>query len=208
MISNKMNYANHCVDYIKNRRSVRNYHQKEISLDLVDRVLETARWAPSAHNAQPWRFFILVDKCVRENLITKMAQCFYQDLLNDGVTKEFAATRCEASITRLSTSPVIILACIDSGKIKYYPDTLRKNAEEILASQSLAAALQNILLTASSFGLGSCWFSAPLFCQDVVKKVVGIPKDYIPQALVTLGYPIENPDPPPRLSLNEIRKII
>jgi F420 biosynthesis protein FbiB-like protein len=203
-----MNDTSPYVDFIKNRRSVRNYHQKAISLDLIDSILETARWAPSAHNSQPWRFFVLTKESVRENLIKKMARRFYHDLVKDGVTKEFALTRCEASIERLSKSPAIILACIDTSKVKYYPDSLRKKAEEILASQSLAAALQNMLLTATSFGLGGCWFSAPLFCQEAVKKVVGLPEDYIPQALVTLGYPIENPDPPPRLSLNEIRKII
>ena len=82
----KMNCPSPYVDFIKNRRSVRNYHQKAISLDVIDSILETARWAPSAHNSQPWRFFILIKKSVRQNLIKEMARCFYQDLVNDGVT--------------------------------------------------------------------------------------------------------------------------
>ena len=203
-----MNLMNSYVDFIKNRRSIRHYLEKEVSLDLIDIILETARWAPSAHNSQPWRFFVIRKKGIKKRLIAEMAGRFYQDLINDGVKEESALERANFSIQRWSKSPLILLACIDMSKMKYYSDPPRKRAEEILASQSLAAALQNILLSASSFGLGACWFSAPLFCQDVIKRVVDLPNYYAPQALLTLGYPLEIPKPPPRLTVNEIRTII
>jgi len=61
-----------------------------------------------------------------------------------------------------------------------------------------------MLLAAHGEGLGSCWFCAPLFCQDVVRKTLKIPKHAYPQALITLGYPANKPNPPPRKPLEDI----
>jgi len=73
-----------------------------------------------------------------------------------------------------------------------------------MATQSLAAAIQNILLAAHAKGLGACWFCAPLFCQETVRRVLGMPDEVEPQALIVIGYPAEQPEPPPRKSLKEI----
>jgi len=61
-----------------------------------------------------------------------------------------------------------------------------------------------MLLAAHALGLGACWFCAPLFCPDVVKKVLRLPSDLEPQALITLGFPAEEPKPPPRKPLSEV----
>jgi coenzyme F420-0:L-glutamate ligase/coenzyme F420-1:gamma-L-glutamate ligase len=50
---------------------------------------------------------------------------------------------------------------------------------------------QNLLLAAHEAGLGACWMCAPLFCPDVVGSALDLPEDWQPQALVTLGYPME-----------------
>jgi len=85
-----------------------------------------------------------------------------------------------------------------------YSDIRRQEYEHIMAVQSLAAAIQNMLLMAHSEGLGACWFCAPLFCQDVVRKVLRIPDDVEPMALITLGYPSERPKSPFRKPIEEI----
>jgi F420 biosynthesis protein FbiB-like protein len=203
-----MSKKNVYLDFLKRRRSIRKYLPKEVPLELIDLILEAARWAPSAHNAQPWRFFIVSKQEMKEKLAREMAERFQQDLEKDGIPKELAMDRAKASIDRFSVSPVIIVACIDMGQMDRYPDPLRQKAEEVMATQSLAAALQTLLLSASAVGLGGCWFCAPLFCPDVVKRVTGIPDHWVPQVLITLGYPDETPTPPPRLPLDEIRKIL
>jgi nitroreductase len=60
-----------------------------------------------------------------------------------------------------------------------------------MAGQAVAAALQNMLLRASELGLGACWMCAPLFCPDVVRQTLGLPADWEPQALLTLGFPAD-----------------
>ncbi len=204
----QMSKKNVYLDFLKRRRSIRKYLPKEVPLELIDLILEAARWAPSAHNAQPWRFFIVSKQEMKEKLAREMAERFQQDLEKDGIPKGLAVDRAEASIKRFSASPVIIVACIDMTKMDRYPDPFRQKAEEVMATQSLAAALQTLLLSASAVGLGGCWFCAPLFCPDVVKRVTGIPDHCLPQGLITLGYPDETPTPPPRLPLDEIRKIL
>lgn len=204
----KMISGNELFCYVKRRRSIRKYIEKSVPLELVDHFLENARWAPSAHNAQPWLFFIIQRQEIKETLAREMAACFQTDLLKDGVPETTAKEQARVSIDRFSGAPIIILACIDMGRMDHYPDAFREKVEEIMATQSLAAAIQNLLLSASAMGLGACWFCAPLFCPDVVRRVVAIPETYIPQGLITLGYPDENPSAPPRLSLDEIRKIL
>lgn len=196
------------LDFLKSRRSIRKYLSREVPLELIDGILDAVRWAPSAHNAQPWRFFVLTERTAKERLAKAMAERFRQDLEQDGTPRQLAADRAEESVIRFSTSPVIIIACIDMSKMDCYPDAFRQKAEEIMATQSLAAALQNLLLGAFALGLGGCWFCAPLFCPEVVRNSISIPGHYHPQALITLGYPDEAPAPPQRLQLHEIRKIL
>jgi coenzyme F420-0:L-glutamate ligase / coenzyme F420-1:gamma-L-glutamate ligase len=196
------------LSFLKSRRSVRKYLDRQIHIELIDLVLENVRWAPSAHNAQPWRFFIIQKQEIKEKLAMEMAVRLQTDLIRDGVPESTAEDRARGSIDRFSRAPVLILACIDMGCMDRYPDAFRQKAEEVMATQSLAAAVQNLLLSASAMGLGGCWFCAPLFCPDVVKRVIGISDGYIPQVLITLGYPDENPPAPQRLSLDEIRKIL
>ncbi len=194
--------------HLKERRSIRRYVEKPVPVELIDRVLESARWAPSAHNAQPWRFFVILKQEIKEKLAGEMAACFKADLVRDGVPERTAEEKAGTSIERFSRSPVLMVACIEMGRMDRYPDAFRQKAEETMAAQSLAAAVQNLLLSASAAGLGACWFCAPLFCPDVVKRVLGIPETSIPHGLITLGYPDEDPPAPPRLSLDEIRSIL
>ena len=85
-----------------------------------------------------------------------------------------------------------------------YEDELRRKSERDLAVQSLGAAIQNMLLTAHSKGLGACWYCAPVFSKEMVRKVLRIPEEVEPQALIPLGYPAEKPLMPRRKSLGEI----
>ncbi|MHA1148683.1 MAG: nitroreductase family protein [Promethearchaeota archaeon] len=50
------------LEFLKNRRSIRNYQDKEISDEKIEMILEAGRWAPSASNRQPWRFIIIKNK--------------------------------------------------------------------------------------------------------------------------------------------------
>jgi coenzyme F420-0:L-glutamate ligase/coenzyme F420-1:gamma-L-glutamate ligase len=191
-------------EVIRDRRSVRNFLSREVSKDVLRKTLRAATWAPSAHNAQPWRFIVITDHDTKQRLSEAMASKWSRDLVRDDVPRDAANRLVEDSVELFTMAPVLVIAALTTVDMNNYPDRRRQNAEYTMAVQSLAAAVQNILLTAHSEGLGSCWFCAPLFCQDVVRSVLGIPGNVEPQALIALGYPSGRTDPPPRKALSQI----
>ncbi len=192
------------LEAITTRRSIRTYQQNQVPESLIHELLKAAQWAPSAHNAQPWRFIVITDNSVKRELAESMAREWIGDLTSDGVSPGIRRGRSEGSIKCFTHAPVLIVSAITMEEMDRYPDEKRQHIEHTMAIQSLAVAVQNLLLAAHAKGLGSCWFCAPLFCQDTVRRVLGIPAEVEPQALITLGYPAEQPEPPPRKSLKEI----
>lgn len=190
------------VELIKTRRSIRKFKPTKVSRKVLDVVLDLAKWAPSAHNAQPWRIIVVDDETVKARLATAMGKAWLSDMLKDGVPKEKAEYIVKVeSWQRITESPVVIIACLSMENMHKYPDRRRKRAEYIMGVQSVAAYVQNMLLLAHYHGLGACWICAPLFCQNAVRKVLGLPSEVEPQAMIIMGYPDEKPEPPPRRPL-------
>jgi coenzyme F420-0:L-glutamate ligase/coenzyme F420-1:gamma-L-glutamate ligase len=179
------------VDSIKKRRSIRKFAAKTVSKRTVLSILETAAWAPSAHNSQPWRFIIVEDPQIKRLLSERMAEAWAADLVRDGhnVNQKTRTDR----IARFADAPVLIVACLTMEDLRKFPDVDRQGFERDLAVESLGAALQTLLLSAHSKGLGACWYCAPAFCKSVVREVLKVPKEVEPSAVVLAGYPAEKP---------------
>jgi len=192
------------LNLIKSRRSIKTYLPREVPEEIICRILEAARWAPSAHNAQPWRFATLREPKIRRKLAEAMANAWADDMTADGVPPSVCKRLAKDSAERFSNAPVVIVASITMEDMDKYPDDRRRKIEHTMATQSLAASIQNVLLAAHSEGLGSCWFCAPLFCQDITRRVLSAPADIEPQALITLGYPSDGVSPPSRKPLGEV----
>jgi len=164
--------------------------------------LDLARWAPSAHNAQPWRIIVIDDDAVKERLATAMGRAWLSDMFKDGVPRSKAEEIVKVeSWQRITESPVVLIACLSMEDMHKYSDRRRQKAEYLMGVQSVAAYIQNLLLLAHYYGLGACWVCAPLFCQNTVRKALGLPHEIEPQAMVIMGYAAENPEPPPRKPL-------
>ncbi len=73
-----------------------------------------------------------------------------------------------------------------------------------MAQQSVAAAIQNLLLAAHELGLGTCWMAAPLYCPDVIRDVLQLPDDWEAQALITIGYAADAGKDRTRVNFKEI----
>ncbi|MCW3984340.1 MAG: nitroreductase family protein [Candidatus Bathyarchaeota archaeon] len=184
---------------IRQRRSIRKYLPKEVPRRLVLEVLEAAGWAPSAHNSQPWRFIIIEKPEVKEKLSKDLADAWAADLLKEGSQVDPNLRR-EREL-RFAKAPALILACLTMEGLRKFPDAQRQGFERDLAVESLGAGLQNLLLAAHAAGLGACWFCAPAFAKEAVRKVLAIPTEVEPAALIILGYPAEAPKIPPRKTL-------
>jgi len=191
----------HLLDELRDRRSVRKYQTRPVAEDLVRMVLLAAGWAPSAHNAQPWRFIVLSDPQVKKRLAEAMTNAWAADMPKDGPSIEAETVKLRAE--RFATAPALVLACLSMEDMIKFPDVKRQMCERDLAMQSLAAALQNMLLAAHSLGLGACWFCAPAFCKGTVREVQDIPDEVEPEALIAIGYPAEKPSVPPKKKLSD-----
>jgi len=191
-------------DVLLNRRSVRSYQKRAIPWKTLQRVLNAGRWAPSAHNAQPWRFLVFQSSTFKSDLAKAMGTKLRSDREQDGVSPAVIDEEVQLSISRFSEAPVLVLVNLTMASMDVYPDSQRRKIEHIMAIQSVAAAIQNILLAAQAEGLAACWFCAPLFCQEVVREVLSLSDEWLPQAIITMGFPAETPTPPERKGLEDV----
>lgn len=192
------------MEMLLTRRSVKKLKQVSISKDVVKRILYAATMAPSAHNAQPWRFIVVDDPLVKTKLAKGMASLLIRDLIKDGYSEDEAKLEAEESISRVEAASLIIVACVTMEGMHTYPDRRRRRFEYIMAIQSVSAAIQNLLLAAHYEGLGACWRCAPLFAQNVVRRILHIPKGVDPIALIEIGQPATEVSAPPRKPLEEV----
>jgi len=189
---------------IKTRRSVRKFQGRRVNRQIIHKLIASACWAPSAHNAQPWRFVIFERKELKSKLASKMAEAFRRDLEKDRYPPQVIHSRIQKSIERIVEAPLLILACLSKEGGRVFPDRRRARFEEHMAHQSIGAAIQNMLLAAHTMGLGACWISAPLFCPQTVRKALKLRKDWSPAALVMVGYPKEKPKAPSRYGVKKV----
>jgi len=184
------------MDALLGRRSVRSYLNREVPEEVIERVLEAARWAPTPHGRQPWRFAVLRREKTKTRLAKAMGEEWRANLEMDGQSAEVVEKRLQGSRKRLLDAPVLVLLCLYSEDLDVYPDAVRQQSETMMAVQSLGAAAENALLAAYSLGLDAGWVCAPLFCPEKVTEALGLDPRLIPHALLTLGY--AEGDPPKR----------
>src|SRR5215467_1223117 len=189
---------------LKSRRSVRAFQSRPVSRELIEQILEAARWAPSPHGRQPWRFVILTRPAVKEQLAESMSDTWRRQLQMDGQSEEIVALRMEKSHQRILGAPVIIIPCLYLEDLDRYPDERRQADETTMAIQSIGAAIQNMLLMAYDLGLDTGWMCAPLFCPEVVVDALKLDSRLIPQAMITLGYAAADPKRRERLPLESL----
>lgn len=164
------------IDVIRTRRSIRKYTAEDVSDDIVRTLIDAARWAPSAGNLQPWDFIVIRVKETKKRL-SKIA--YDQQFIIE--------------------APVVIVACTNP---MHSSSRYGLRGASLYCLMDVAFAIQNILLTAHSLGLGTCVIGA--FNEEEVKKILGIPDECRPVAIVPVGYPAEDPKPPMRRTLTQI----
>lgn len=194
----------HAWGLLSRRRTVRAYEDRAVPAGVVKDLLRAAILAPSAHHAQPWRFAVVQAPEARAALARAMAGAWERDMEADGVPAGVRAARTGASTRSLAKTPVLVVASVSMEDMDRYQDPRRREAERIMATQSLAAAIQNLLLMATAMGLGACWQCAPLFCPGEVRRALDLPADWEPQALIAVGYPATLPRPRRRRPMESV----
>ncbi len=195
-------------NFLRTRRSIRRFKTDPVPDSVIQNILATATFAPSAHNRQPWRFVVISTQSVKENLAEAMAIDFERDLTRDGLSPEKIRLQIKRSKERITSAPVAILLCLDMSEMDSYPDQKRQQAERMMAVQSVAAAGMQLLLAVHAEGLGGVWACWPLFAQEVISKTLSLSESWDPQAMFFIGYAQETPRIKDMKELKSLVKIL
>ena len=162
---------------MKSRRSIRKFKSIKVPMDVVNSILDLARWSPSAHNAQPWRCIVIDDENVKARLASEMGRAWLSDMLKDGVQKDKAEeiVRVE-SWERITKSPVIVIVCLTMEDMHKYPDRRRRKAEYLMGVQSVAAYIQTCYFQLIIMGLEHAGSAHHYSVQMLLKKFWAYPE--------------------------------
>lgn len=163
-------------EIIRNRRSIRAFSKRELPQEAIEVLVKAACMAPSAGNLQPWEFIAV------RNPETK------RRLADAAYGQSFIAE-----------APLVFLVCAVPGRSSW---RYGKRGSDLYCIQDTAAAIENLLLTATANGLGGCWVGA--FDEERAAKAVGAPEGVRPISIIPIGYPAETPSAPPRRAVSEV----
>jgi len=193
------------INVLKKRRSYKTeFDSKEVDMNVIKECIEVARWAPSAHNKQFWRYYIIEKGATRDKLIDEMNIKLRNDLTKDGLSQNFIETKIKNRRQSFLKAPILILQCLESADLENYTDIERNDNEVVMGVQSVSSSATYFLLALQARKLASCWYCAPLFAKDIVKRVLDVPDSHIPMAFFTVGYPLKEQKTPIRKKLSEI----
>jgi len=171
---------------IRDRHSVRSFLKDDVSDAEIQVLLQAANAAPSAHNQQAWRFIVL-----RNDRKQELAQLV--------TTQSAAFPRPAAALLRMGAKSIlsapVVIAVANTGDLIRHGTELFKVEKDVahdffrtMEIQSSAAAVQNILLAATTLGLGTVWLGVLYLIKDEVRQFLGEPEGEF-MAVVPVGRP-------------------
>jgi len=163
-------------EVIRARRSVRSYKSSPVGEDILRRVLEAARLAPSWKNLQCWRFIVVRSKESKEGILAAIPDT-------------------NPAKKAISKAPVTIVLCAD-------PRASGVMGDRFYYLVDAGIAMEHLVLAACAEGLGTCWVG--VFDEGVVKTSLEIPPEWRVVGLTPLGYPDQDQGPRPRKAMDEI----
>jgi len=160
---------------IKNRRSIREFQKKEIPGEIIEKLIEAIIWAPSAGNLQSRKFYFVFNEKIKKELVEAASG---QDFI--------------------AQAPLVVVGCTDER----IPLRYGERGKNLYSICDVSASIQNLVLEATELGLGTCWVGA--FDEEEVSKILNLPKNLRPVAIIPVGYSAEKPSPPERKKVEEV----
>ncbi len=197
--------ANDLFEIIHSTRAMRRLKADPVPEELIQQILEAAVAAPNAANRQAWRFLVIKDRAIKEQV-----QRYYKRAMDESMGQPSRASEPPPGLTReqydrhsaaaaylgehLHDVPVWIVACLDEGS---QTPTRRSGA-------SIYPAVQNILLAARALGLGATLTTLHLQYEKETEAILGLPPGAHSYALIPIGYPMGRFGPVRRVPLAKV----
>ncbi|MHB0911969.1 MAG: nitroreductase family protein [Armatimonadota bacterium] len=202
---------------IRTRRSVRRFKPDPVPEEDLRVIIGHAGCAPSAHNAQMWKFYAVTNR----ELLSEMKEAILarlDALLALPESEEFRGRLQSARIysTFFAESPVTIAVFREpyAGPVDLILERRGASREEIDALrqrpdvQSVGAAVENLCLAAHAMGYGACWMTSPCIASREIERLMDVQPPWELAALLPIGIPDEEPTERPRKPLEEILEFI
>jgi len=185
------------MNLITDRRSVRRFDARPVDRADIERLVDAARWAPSNHNRQGWKFVVFSDADELAKLSGKVLESLARRLAECPEIPREHGRELLVHATGFALAPCVIL-------VMHKPPSLA--ARTLLAGNPLASgealsaamATQNMLLAACAIGLAACVLTGPLLAGDVWEQLDDLPAGFEPTCLLAVGHPSEPPPAAPR----------
>lgn len=198
---------------IESRTSVRVYKKEPVPLADLKEMVRLASLAPSVANFQPWKFVIVTNKKLLEDMALKVARHLEDIPANESRAAQNVKSQVEWFATFFQDAPALIAVAMEE-----YESVLEKgvklNHDEINRQrnypdiQSAGACIQNMLLAAVDMNYGACWLSAPMMVKDTLADMLGLEKKWKLIAFVAVGKPEKVPTKKPSKSTEEMLTVI
>ncbi len=176
---------NETLQSIQNRHSVRRFTEQDVSDELIRLLLQAANEAPSAHNQQSWKFIVIRN--------TKKQELAHLVTAKSGEFPKPASALLRMAARSILSAPVII-AVANTGDLIEHGTQLFKISKDMardffrtMEIQSSAAAVENMLLAATSLGLATVWLGILFLIKDDILQFLGEPKGEF-MAVIPVGY--------------------
>jgi nitroreductase len=195
--------TNETLDTISRRHSIRQFQDRPVDDSLIKIILDAANQAPSAHNQQSWRFVVLREK--KRLALASLVAARSNDFPKPSSAILRMASRC------LASAPVVISVSNSGSLIAHGSELFNLEHERSLdffrtmEIQSSAAAVENLLLAATSLGLGSVWLGILYLIKDEVLTFLGETRGEF-MAVISIGYPKKDQGGPLKKPLEYVLK--
>ena len=167
------------VEAIRSRQSIGRVRQDPVPEEMIRELLESAIHAPNHRITEPWRFHVFVGKG-RGELARARAETARLQAEAEGEEEEMAAGRISRERKKAFRSPVVIAVISEAG---------RDEVETLENYAACAAAVQNMLLTAHSLGLGTIWRTGPVAYHEHMREFLGLADGDRIVGYLHVGYP-------------------
>ena len=169
-------------EVLRKRQSIRVYQSDPIAAEVLNRVLEAFRAAPSWANTQPWELVVVTDKAIKERLQTTLSK-------NNPASSAVA------------DAPVVVCPIGITGVSGFYRGTPSTGRGDWMMFD-LGIATEHLVLAAAAEGLGTVHVGA--FDFQKVGEILNLPENRTVVELIPLGYPAYSPRTTPRKPLEDI----
>jgi 5,6-dimethylbenzimidazole synthase len=178
---------------IRGRRSCRNFLPDPVGEADLEKILESATWAPSPLNGQPWEFMVITGKDLKEKIFSEAERCRQWAVEKTGWKW---LGRYDVDFLRGVPAFVGVVGDPEKGGVDRFQEE-----GGTAYQQACAAAIQNMQLAAHALGYATLWFT--LFQRDFMRQILGVPKEKVPLALLCVGKASAEIPQPPRKDFRE-----